>query len=550
MHNVLDPRLPSPGTRLDWGQLYGAALAMALSEAARSHAGPLLVCVATGREAERLALELAFFAPDLPVVQMPDYETLPYDVFSPHPDITSTRLATLARLPALTRGIVVAGVDAILTRLPPSSYVVAHTLSLKVGEHLDLEALRERLVHAGYAAVTQVIAHGEFAVRGSLLDLYPMGSAQPFRVDLFDDVVDSIRTFDPDSQRSLDKEDAIRLLPAREFPLTPEAIKEFRLRYRARFEGDVTRSQIYKSVSEGNPAGGIEYYLPLFFESLSTLLDYLPAGTLIVDTADLAHSLPQTWAEIGERYEQRRHDIERPILPPQEIFVAPDELAGLLDRHARIVASRTKVEPLGADAAGRAYQNFPLAQAPLLRVDPRATPAAAALVRWLAEFNGRTLIAAESLGRREVLLELLRAHDLKPTPVESWAGFLDATATLCITVAGGVAGLVAPESRLAIIGEEQLYGERARSERWRRRAERDPEQILRELKDLTIGAPVVHEDHGCGRYQGLKTLDIDGQPAEFLVLEYLGGDKLYVPVTALSRVARYTGASPESAALL
>ncbi len=549
VHTVLNPRLPLAGARIDWGQLYGAGLSMAIAEAARSHVGPVLVTVASSREAEKFATELAFFAPDLPLVPLPDYETLPYDVFSPHPDITSTRLATLARLPDLHRGIVIAGVDALISRLPPAAYVLAHTLNLNVGDKLHLETLRERLVQAGYAAVNQVITHGEFAVRGSLLDLYPMGSEQPFRIDLFDDVIDSIRTFDPETQRSLEKEPSIRLLPAREFPLTPDAIKEFRLRYRARFEGDVTRSQVYKSVSEGNPVGGIEYYLPLFFPSLYTLFDYLPASTLLIDTASLSQTLPQTLADIAERYEQRRHDIERPILAPDEIFVTVDELNALSQSKSTIVASAAKVEPFSAASQGHDFYNFSLIPAPALRVDPRVTPAAGALIRWLGDFQGRTLIAAESLGRREVILEILRSFKLSPLAVNTWEEFLNTDATLCITVAGTVAGLIAPDAHLAIIGEEQLYGERARQERRRRRSERDPEQILRELKDLTIGAPVVHEDHGCGRYQGLKTLDIDGQAAEFLVLEYLGGDKLYVPVTALSRVARYTGAAPEAAPL-
>ncbi len=548
---LLDPLLPSADTpHVAWGQLYGAALSLAIAEAARLHGGPVLVLAGTSREAEQLAAELKFFADgDLPVAVLPDYETLPYDVFSPHPDITSQRLAALAALPGRTRGVLVAAVEAAMQRLPPRTYVDAQTLQLSAGERLDLEAFRTRLTAAGYASVTQVVAPGEFAVRGSLLDVYPMGAPQPYRIDLFDDEVDSIRVFDPDSQRSGDRLPAVRLLPAREFPLTPDGIKDFRRRYRQRFEGDVTRSLVYKSVSEGFPTGGIEYYLPLFFEKVATLFDYLAPGTLVIDAAGLDATAARHWADVVERHEQRRHDLERPLLDPAETFLPPDELAREVAAHPSIAASRTKVEPLGAAAAGKAFRNFPVAAPPPLRLEPRADVPAAELVRFVDGFGGRILLVAESAGRREVLLETLHRHDRFPKPVDDWAQFAGSDVRLGIAVSPAVGGLLLPDAGLALIAEEQLYGERARQERRRKRAERDPEQILRELRDLTIGAPVVHEDHGVGRYQGLKTLDVDGQPHEFLVIEYADGDKLYVPVTALARVSRYTGAPAETAPL-
>jgi transcription-repair coupling factor (superfamily II helicase) len=541
---VLRPPLPSsPGSELEWGELYGGGLALALADAARTHPAPVLVIVATSRAAEDLAAEIAFYAPAQPVLLLPDYETLPYDVFSPHPDITSQRLATLASLATLVQGLVVAGIDAIATRLPPPSYVAAHTLLLERGQRLDLEPFRARLAAAGYAAVSQVVTHGEFAVRGSILDVFPMGATEPYRIDLFDDVIDSLRGFDPDTQRSLDKLERIRLLPAREFPLTPEAIKEFRLRYRQRFEGDPTRSVIYKSVSDGLPTGGIEYYLPLFFASPTTLFDYLPQRTLTVDAAALATSLPHFWQELAERHEQRRHDLERPLLDPAEVFLPPEELTERIARHLAVRAHR---EPIAPGATGA---NLALLPPPALPVEPRAEAPAALLTQWLAGFAGRALIAADSAGRRELLLELLHGAGLTAVPVEGWAAFRDGSAPLAITVASAVTGLVAPAARLAVIAEVQLYGERARQERRRRRAERDPEQILRDLRDLIPGAPVVHEEHGVGRYRGLKTLDVDGQPAEFVALEYADGDKLYVPVTALGRLTRYTGAPGEAAPL-
>jgi transcription-repair coupling factor (superfamily II helicase) len=543
LNPVLSPALPeAPGQPLLWGELEGAGLALAIAEAAARHPAPTLVVLATSRAAEDLAAELAFFAPELPVLELPDYETLPYDVFSPHPDITSKRLATLATLAGMKHGVVVAGLDALATRLPPPAYVAQHTLLLARGERLELEAFRARLAAAGYAAVAQVAAHGEYAVRGSLIDIFPMGAEQPYRIDLLDEDIDSLRAFDPDSQRSLDKLERVRLLPAREFPLTPETIKQFRLRYRQRFEGDPTRSIIYKSVSDGHPTGGIDYYLPLFFEASATLFEYLPDSLLVIEAADLAQSLPRFWRELGERHEQRRHDLERPLLDPAEVFIAPDTLAGLIAARRCVRANRARLE----DA--RAFNQGLLAP-PALGVDPRADQPALRLKSWLGEFSGRVLIAADSAGRREVLGELLHGAGLYPASVAGWAEFRAGTAALALTVNGAVGGLLAPAAGLAIVAEAQLFGERARQERRRRRAERDPEQILRDLRDLTPGAPVVHEDHGVGRYQGLTTLLVDGQPAEFVVLSYADGDRLYVPVTALARLTRYTGAPAESAPL-
>lgn len=551
MSTVLQPHLPNAQSRtVRWGELYGAARALAIVAAAERHPGPVLVVTATARDADRFAEELRFFAgTGLPVLSLPDYETLPYDVFSPHPDITSQRLATLAALPTFQRGILVVAVDALIMRLPPSQFVAQHTLILEAGQALDVEAFKTRLAAAGYAAVSQVVAPGEFAVRGSLIDLFPMGAEQPYRIDLFDTDVESIRTFDTDSQRSQEKLERIRLLPAREFALTPEAIKDFRRRYRQRFEGDVTRSQIYKSFSEGMPAGGIEYYLPLCFERLETLFEQLPDDLLVVDLCDIEVAGERALEDVAERHEQRRHDLERPLLEPSEVFLQMTQLSEALQQRLRIRLSAVKAEPIAAQLAGEDVQNFASEPPPPLRMDPRREEDAGALGLFCKNFAGRALLVAESAGRREVLLEFLRRHEHVPTAVASWAEFVASNATLAITVNPAVSGLLLPTPGLALITEEQLYGERARQERRRKRAERDPEQILRDLRDLTIGAPVVHEEHGVGRYQGLKTLDVDGSPYEFLVIEYLGGDKLYVPVTALGRVSRYTGAPAETAPL-
>jgi transcription-repair coupling factor (superfamily II helicase) len=546
---------PAPGTTIRWTGLAGSAPALAVAELAAVATGPLLVVATGGREAARLTTELEFYcAPDLPVRLFPGHETLPYDPFSPHPDITSSRLESLSALPGLRRGVVVVALEALLQRLPPRRYVDAHTLLLNRGQRIDMAAFRQRLAEAGYAQVGQVMAHGEFAVRGSVIDLFPMGSEVPLRLDLFDDELDSIKRFEPETQRSDEPQERVRLLPAREFPTTPEAVKAFRQRWRARFEGDPMRSPVYRFVSEGLAPAGIEYWLPLFFEDVATLFDYLPPATTVVDMAGLADAASQQWTDIEERYEQRRHDLERPLLPPAELFMPPAELLERCGRHARALLDASAA-PLSASAgagtgtAAGATLDFASAAPPALRLDPRADDAGAPLRSFLADFKGRVLLTADSAGRREVLLEFLHQHDLHPRPVDGWPEFLASGAQLALTVAPDVGGLLLPATGIALIAEEQLFGERARQERRRRRAERDPAAILQELTDLAPGAPVVHEEHGVGRYRGLRVMDVDGQPGEFLVLEYAGGDKLYVPVHALDRISRYTGAPAESAPL-
>ncbi|HEY7378208.1 MAG TPA: transcription-repair coupling factor [Steroidobacteraceae bacterium] len=544
---LLNPPLPdSPPARLRWGQLHGAAAALAIAQAAERADRPFLVIAEGAREAERLHGEIGFFAPsDLPVQLFPDWETLPYDLFAPHPDIVSQRLATLHGLPTLTRGVVLVALATLVQRLPPRQWIDGHVLDLSRGEQLDLEPFRERLVAAGYAHVAQVTSHGEFAVRGSLLDIYPMGSEQPVRVDLFDDRIDSIRVFDPETQRSTGQFDKLRLLPAREYPLDAQGVREFRTRHRARFEGDPNRSAVYRQVSDGIAPAGIEYYLPLFFDSLESLFDYLPRETVLVDAADTHSRTAILWNEIVERYEQRRHDVERPVLAPAEIFLQPEELLARIDAARLIEISPHKVDP----TTGGAGVNLPSRLPPSLRLAMQADNPGAALQTFLAQFAGRVLLAAESAGRREILLQLLIGRGIEPTLFDGWQAFTSGAARVGLTVSSSAGALLLDVPPIALITEEQIFGERAQQARRRRRAERDPATLLRELTDLRLGAPVVHDDYGVGRYRGLTTMEIAGQRGEFLVLEYADGDKLYVPVHALDRVNRYTGAAPETAPL-
>jgi transcription-repair coupling factor (superfamily II helicase) len=554
---LLNPRLPTPDAPLiRWGKLYGSAPALCIAEAAAAATGVVLVIAPNSRDAETLNDEIAFFAGGrLEVSVFPDLETLPYDAFSAHPDITSARLATLAALPRARRGVWIIAIDTLMQRLCPRSYIEAYSLKVHVGEQLDLDALRAQLAAAGYAAVTQVVAHGEFAVRGSLLDVFPMGSQTPYRIDLLDRDVDSIRRFDPESQRSGDQLERIELLPARETPLNPDAVREFRRRYRLRFTGDLSEQLVYRDVSQGNASAGLEYYLPLFFERTSSLFDYLPPGSLVIDVDGASDTASSLWNGIVERHEQLRHDRQRPILDPAELYLPPTEFAGELALLRRVQLQHFEIpsgDPAPGDAAldgGVPLQNFASAAPPSVRIDARAEQPAAALVQHLEASAARVLLAAESAGRRELVMDLLRARSMQPRVFDGFASFVASDAALGITVSPVVSGLKLESPPLEILTEAQLFGDRARQERRRRRADRDPAKILKELTDLRLGAPVVHETYGVGRYVGLQTMDVAGQTSEFLVLEYADGDKLYVPVQALHLISRYTGAPAETAPL-
>jgi transcription-repair coupling factor (superfamily II helicase) len=446
----------------------------------------------------------------------------------------------------MTKGIVIVDLETVLQRLPPQAYIDAHAFDLRTGETFDVAAFRERLTAAGYVSSSQVMAPGEFAVRGSIVDLYPMGSDSPYRLDLFDDEVESIRVFDPETQRSGDKVQALRLLPAREFPLTVQGIQDFKRRFRNRFPGDLTRMSLYRDIAEGAPPPGIEYYLPLFFDGTSTLLDYLPPNSIVAAEREIEALATQAFHEVESRYEQRGHDAERPILLPREVFMSSAEFMQRMTSYRRIELSRVELDPLTQTLP---YQNFATRQPPSLRVDQRSEEPARELVAFLNGFKGRVLLAAESAGRREMLIDLLHKSHLQPQTVDSWSAFKSGNEKLAITVSVIGTGLVLDDPPLALIAEEQFFGERARQERRRRRPERDPEKIIRDLTDLTPGAPVVHEEYGVGRFVGLTTLDVGGLTSEFLVLEYAEGDKLYVPVAALDLVSRYTGAPAETAPL-
>ena len=542
----LSPRLPDPGQTLLWSRLYGDSLPLALAQAAAAHRGLMVVITRDSQDAEQLRSKLQFFSQGekLPIHCFPDWETLPYDSFSPHQDIISERLETLHRLPSLQHGVLLVPIATLLQRLPPAGFLDQYSLLLKTGERLDLDAMRVRLDKAGYQCVAQVMEHGEFSVRGSILDLFPMGSKKPFRIDLFDDEIETMRTFDAENQRSDTPVSEISLLPAREFPVDRAAIARFRQAWRDRFEGDPQRSPIYRDVSDGLLPAGIEYYLPLFLEHTATLFDYLPDDACLVQSPDLPADIDSFRDEVTERYESLRHDLERPLLPPQLLYIDETQTAQAMQRYAMINIQRAESVDSASDTLSFASRALPA-----LQIQARAERPAGLLQDFIARFPGRILMCAESAGRRETLHQQLRDFGLQAKILDGWEDFINAKDSLALTVAPLEKGAwLDIDPAIVIITEPQLFGERALQQR-RRRPRRDSEAIIRNLTDLHLGAPVVHEDHGVGRYLGLQKLKLGSIEAEFLTLEYAGNDKLYVPVASLHLISRYTGSSPESAPL-
>jgi len=548
VHRLLNPPLPNdPKRRRYWSAPHGSALALTLAESARLHAGVVVAVTRDTHAAHALEADLRVFAgADLDILHFPDWETLPYDLFAPHPEIVSQRIAALYRLPATRRGVLVVPIATLMQRLAPRSFIGGSSLILELKQALDLATEQQRLQAAGYRNVPQVQEPGDFAVRGALLDVFPMGSAEPYRIELFDREIDSIRTFDPETQRSLHKVEKVNLLPAREFPLTEESTKAFRNTLRERFPIDPRHCPIYQDLKEGTTPAGIEYYLPLFFEHTETLFDYLGDTSLFVLAENALEAADSFWTQALQRYDSRAHDIERPILPVAELYLPPDRLREQLNQRLRVEIAGAGTNDQAADVGTQPV--------PTLPINRRGETPAQELKSFLANYPGRVLIAADSAGRREALIEQLSQADLHPSTIASWPEFLRGSLRsaeeirFAITVAPLDDGFALSDPAITVLTDRQLFGERAQQTRRRKTAARDPETILRDLSELSIGAPIVHTDHGVGRYQGLIKLDIGGG-GEFLAIEYAKGDKLYVPVTQLHLVSRYSGTAPEMAPL-
>lgn len=540
--NVFDPPIMGHNKSVFYTNLPGTSLTFVLSQAAKHSNGPLLLIADSVLEAQRWQEECRFFAPELPCLLFPAWETLPYDVFSPHQDIISERLRTLQQLPLLTKGIIISPISTLLQRLAPVDYLAGQVFLLAKGEKFSLVQMRERLVKAGYHAVSQVSLPGEYAVRGSIFDIFPTGSEQPYRIDLFDDEVDSIRGFDPETQRSSDQVDKIQLLPAHEFPLTEEGIKFFRGKWRETFSHNPNDCSVYQAVSHGESAPGLEYYLPLFFEKTASLFDYLPNATIIFSKEKLIACAESEWQEVRDRYEQRRHDISRPILTPVEIYLAIDELFGAIKKFSQLKLVAPESEKQAIDFA---VQALPSIAAETHQVEPFRR-----LKNFIDEHSdARILFCAETSGRREALLEMLKPQNLMPKVVDSWQEFVGSSVELALVVANLEQGFILPPAeKLILIPEGALLGTHIVQARRRRAKDFDAELVIRNLTELTIGAPIVHVDHGVGRYQGLTTLEVGGVEAEFLKLTY-EDSQLYVPVANLHLISRYSGGDVDHAPL-
>ncbi len=527
------------------GQVNGCSTGLLLQQLLEEkYQGLVLMICKDNETALRIREETRFFCQDdQEILLFPDWETLPYDSFSPHQDIISQRIETLYRLPSMKRGVLIVSASTLMQRIAPTSFISGHSLSLDTGQTFNPEDLRTQLTHAGYQAVNTVFEHGEFAVRGSIIDIFPMGSEQPYRIDLFDDEIETLRSFDPETQRSIDTLEQIRLLPAKEFPFNEQSIRLFKQQWRETFDVDFTRCPVYKDVSDGLSPSGIEYYLPLFFDQLTTLFDYLPQQTLLVEEAGIDQAAKHFYAEVQNRFEERNFDQQRPILAPERLYLPPDSLLSQLKSYGRLRLS-TETETL---KPGR--DNLPCTVPPDLTAEPGSDQPLVRLKHLIDnQPKAKILVCAESAGRRESLLAMLRKTDLRAELVDCWASFANNPCDLGITDFPLDQG-VSIDHTFHLITETQLFGRQIFQRRRRQRDKEQSDQVIRHLSELTINAPVVHLDHGVGRYRGLQSIQVDGQVNEFLTLEYANEAKLYVPVSSLQLISRYTGVNDEVAPL-
>ncbi|TQV84593.1 transcription-repair coupling factor [Aliikangiella coralliicola] len=539
--NLLQDLNHKPGFTNRFSQVHGSAFALTIAQVAAEYDGLLMVLLPDAASTFPLKREIEYFLGDsqVPVMTLPDWETLPYDYFSPHQDIISERLQTLYQLPRLNKGILLLPVSSALQKLPSRNYIEQQCLLLKTGQTINFETLRIQLDNNGYTCVANVMEHGEFAVRGSILDLFPMGASSPIRIELFDDEIDSLRYFEPESQLTTEKVSEINLLPAREYPTNENAVATFRQNWRAAFDSNIKESSIYRDVSNGIFPAGIEYYLPLFFDQLSTIFDFIDNDKLlIVRRGDLTKPINSFWNELNERYEQYRYDIERPIVEPHSLFLNDSELFSQLNQFASLSLQKSTKEKT-ENAISLNYSKCPSVQ-----IEHRSTSPFNHLKEVLDDYQ-KILICAESSGRQEVLRELLVKNDIQPENVTSWQSFKEISDGVALTTAAPQQGFGSDD--FLVICESDLFGSQVLQSRRRSDKGVSPDLLIHSLAELKPGDPVVHVDQGVGRYLGLQTLEAGGVTSEFLTLEYSGGDKLYVPVQSLHLIHRFSGSNPETA---
>ncbi|TNF07112.1 MAG: transcription-repair coupling factor [Gammaproteobacteria bacterium] len=537
------PPLNAPGDKRLWQGVYGAGAALTIAEASQQHLGLTMVITDSARAAMELETELRFFLDDsYPVFHFPDWETLPYDLFSPHQDIISERLRTLFRLPQATTGVVVVPVSTLMHRLPPREFVGQRAFDYCTGDHVNLDKLRGQLEAAGYHCVDTVVEHGEFAVRGALIDIFPMGANLPFRIDLFDDEIETLRTFHPETQRTLEQTDTICLLPAREVPLDKVSIKRFQDNWLSQFDVDERRCPVFRDVSEGIPSQGVEYFLPLFFDQCVSLFSYLPDNCQLFTAGGVEQAADKFWHDASQRYQEYNVDPCRPLLPPKDVFIPVEELFASLKAYPRTVLK-------GDEKTDQSNLSLALCPLPDISVDAKAENPLKKLSNFLESTSQRVLICAESAGRRESLLELLLQARVKPASISDWQTFVSGTEPLGITTFPLTRGFSLEKPPLAVISETELFGQQVMQRRRRSKQREDADQVIKNLTELRVGAPVVHMDHGVGRYLGLQTIDAAGETQEFLTLQYADEAKLYVPVSSLHMISRYSGSEEELAPL-
>lgn len=517
----------------------GSATALALAQVAST--APLLVITPNTASAQRLEQDLSFYS-SVPVLPFPDWETLPYDSFSPHQDIISARLRTLRQLQDGVRGIVLVPINTLMQRLPPVEYIAGRVMTLQTGAKLNRETFRESLSRAGYRAVETVYEPGEYAMRGAIIDLFAMGMDEPIRIDLFDDEIDTLRHFDPGNQRSTDKVDAIELLPAHEYSLSRSAIACFREQFETLFDVDPRQCPFYNDALKAIPSPGLEHYLPLFFDETASLFEHLTDDTRIALLPGVFQAAEQHWQAIESRYVNLGVDPTRPLIPPHRAFFPVSEVFSAIKARPRL--------ELTHDEEHRHALTPNAQELPTLAINARAKQPLSALSAFLGtQTDTRTLFTAESRGRREALEEILAPLSLKLPHVDSFHAFLDSPHHLAITESQVSSGLWLTQPNVAVISETELFGDVVRQSRRREKATDDNELAVRHLSELKAGAPVVHQAHGVGRYLGLETLEAGGQANEFLALSYADGAKLYVPVDSLHLISRYSGADDEMAPL-
>lgn len=554
--SIFSPPLPSNTLKAKndirhWGNLQGSSAALAIANATKQANGPILLVTSDTPSAIKLEKELDYFLDQqsIDVQLFPDWETLPYDSFSPHQDIVSQRLETLYQLTQNERRVFIVPMNTLMMRMAPVDYIGKYLLILEVNQKLEIDSFRLGLERAGYLHVNQVMSHSEFSIRGSIIDLFPMGSQHPYRIDLFDDEIDTIRHFDPVTQRSGDKVDEIKLLPAREFPTDKDATLLFRQQYLTKFDANNSKESIYYQIGKGLMPGGIEYYLPLFFEKTATLFEYLNQDTTVIMHGDLQAAHEHYYQDVSHRYEQLRYNLAKPLLPPSDIFLRAEEMFSALKEWPRVQIQNA---PLQAKTGSYNFATAPVGDVALKPQNKIPwTALKEQVAKWQQE-KVKVLFSAESAGRREGLLEILAKASIKPEEFKNFSDFKQSSQPIGITVGAAEFSFLLTEKNQALvfITETELLGHKISHRRKRdTRQGTDETAIIRNLAELAIGQPVVHFEHGVGRYLGLQTLDAGGITTEYLTIEYAKQAKLYVPVASLHLISRYSGGDIEHAPL-